>query len=113
MTPAELIRYLNSGWILVKIDRHKASKTPARTKWIIGDNEFKYVFSTYDPKKTHWDEYYLVRKNSILIRIRVSNRGNVEATEYKAEELKVSDEELKLISNCLAKNINDDLTPLI
>jgi hypothetical protein len=101
MTPEELMHYLNSGWILVKIDKHVARKTQARTKWIIGDNEFKYVYSTYSNKKTHWYEYYLVRKDSTLIRIRVSNRGNVEVTEYKAEQLKVSDLELKVISNYL------------
>jgi hypothetical protein len=109
MTPAELMHYLNSGYILVKIDRHEARKTQARTKWIIGDSQFKFVYSTYDTKKTHWYEYYLVRKNSILIRIRVSNRGNVEATQYNAEQLKVDDEELKSIINLLS----DDLTPLI
>jgi hypothetical protein len=101
MTPEELRHYLNSGWILVKIDRHEARKTPARTRWIIGDNEAKYVHSTYNARKTHWEEYWLVKKDSILIRIRISNRGNIEAKEFKAEQLKASDKEIRDISNYL------------
>jgi hypothetical protein len=83
-------------YVLIKIDRHESRKTGAFTKWILPHGS-KPMGSNYTEFKTHWVEYWLVPKNSELERIRRSNRGNLSRTKYKAEELKVSDEEAEIL----------------
>ena len=83
---------LSKGYIIVKLDYHEAIKTPAYTKWQL-PNSAIFLYSTVNRNKTHWNEYYLVPIDAVLIRIRKSNRGNVSIDKYLASELKVSGKE--------------------
>jgi hypothetical protein len=80
---------------IVAIDRHEAIKTDAYTRWIL-PNDAIFLFRIGGLKKTHWQEYYLVHKNSVLKRIRRSNRGNIEIKEYIAKDMHICAEELKI-----------------
>ncbi|MEM4853529.1 MAG: hypothetical protein QXQ60_08170, partial [Thermofilum sp.] len=76
--------------IVVKLDRHEARKTNARTFWKVVTEKgemtveeaveaglLKPLLATYGQGKTHWEEYYEVTAPEVtLIRVRISNRGN-------------------------------------
>ena len=79
--------------VLVKLDRHKSYKTPARTWWTLPEGAV-FVWCNDAPEKTHWNEYYLIPPESTLIKHRITNRGNYHETGYIAEELKASWEEI-------------------
>ncbi|MEM0112966.1 MAG: hypothetical protein QW253_00005 [Metallosphaera sp.] len=96
---------MNEEKILVKIDRHEANKTSARTWWTIklkssDDKEVDInealtpLFSTHKGGKTHWHEYYLVPVSAILIRHRISNRGNYSRSTYTPQDVKASWDEI-------------------
>jgi hypothetical protein len=78
--------------IIVKLERHNALKTNAKTYWILPRNA-KLIYSTKHLHKTHWLEYYLVDKNEELIMIRISNRNNKHVYKFKASDLRITDNE--------------------
>jgi len=84
---------LNIGAIAVKIDRHRARKTTAFTKWIVPINAI-FLYTTANPLKTHWYEYYITHESSDWYKIRMSNRGNWSMTHYYGSQLRISDKEL-------------------
>jgi len=90
--------------IIVKLDFHKAVKTKAETYWRIIDPDgfeisfghseemgyIKYLWTDKVAGKTHWNEYFAVFNPFIkLIRIRISNRGNISTETYRPEQLEV------------------------
>jgi hypothetical protein len=87
---------MSEEYIIIKIDRHAAIKTGAYTRWYLHEKA-SMVKSTQDGSKTHWWEYWLVPRDSHPIRMRRSNRGNTDLSQFKAEELKVSDEEIEAL----------------
>ena len=103
---------------IYKLDYHKAIYTGASTEWFIKtDKETRSVmwfnihtdiinilFSTFDPKKTHWTEYVKVNepeKIKYFIRVRVSNRENITFVYYTLEMMdkyyRVTPEEIEMI----------------
>jgi hypothetical protein len=93
--------------IIVKLDRHVADRTDAFTKWKIkiGDELLnfidarekgivKLIHTTATLNKTHWYEYWEVPLNCKLIRVRRSNRGNINVSEFTPEQLRISREEI-------------------
>ena len=80
---------MNMGKIIVKLDRHEARKTNAYTRWKL-PSDAELLDSTFDCKKTHWEEYWLVDEDSEILMIRNSNRGNIRIQKFKAKELEVS-----------------------
>ena len=93
---------LEEGYIIVKIDRHEAKRTGAFTRWII-PNDTELIYINFGYGKTHWDEYYLTKPNSVWIRIRRSNRGNLSTLKLTGEQLRISDDELNNIITILEK----------
>ena len=85
---------LGKGYIIVKLDYHEAIKTPAYTKWQL-PNSAIFLYSTINRNKTHWNEYYLVPTDAVLVRIRKSNRGNIDISKIPAINLKIGDTELE------------------
>jgi hypothetical protein len=96
--------------LIVKLDRHEARKTSAATRWFVRARGevyelqeaeekglVKFVGSTHDGNKTHWDEYYEVLGDVTFLRVRVSNRGNVTKTDLLPRALKASREEVEAI----------------
>jgi hypothetical protein len=97
--------------IVVKLDRHEAIHTDAATRWYVKAGILTYsmdearekglvkrIYSTRCAHKTHWDEYLEVLvPNITLVRVRVSNRGNVSTSEYPPEALKAPEEEAESI----------------
>jgi hypothetical protein len=97
--------------IIVKLDRHEARKTDAATRWYVKAGILTYsmdearekglvklVYTTRSAFKTHWSEYLEVLvPNITLVRVRISNRGNVSISEYPPETLKAPDEEVESI----------------
>ena len=86
-------QWLSEGYIVVKLDRHESRKTTASTKWRCPKGS-KLIYSTRDMNKTHWYEYWVVKPNDILLRIRITNRGNWDIRQFVAKTLQVSEEEL-------------------
>jgi hypothetical protein len=76
--------------IIIQIERHEANRTSAFTRWILPENA-KFLYSDKTQKRTHWYEYYLVPKNSQIIKIRRSNRGNIYKIVYDAKDLEASE----------------------
>jgi hypothetical protein len=95
--------WLSEGYIVVKLDRHESRRTSASTKWKLPKGA-KKIYSTIDMNKTHWFDYYVVKPNDILLRIRITNRGNWDIRQFTAETLKVSDEELNNLLLIIDKN---------
>jgi hypothetical protein len=85
---------LSKGYIIVKLDYHEAVKTSAFTKWQL-PNSAIFLYTTYNRNKTHWYEYWIVESTDILVRIRKSNRGNIDISKIPAINLKISDKELE------------------
>ena len=83
---------LSNGKILVKIEKHQARRTIARTLWGVPSDAI-LIHSTVNPLKTHWYEYYVCNANSVWTRVRISNRGNWSITKMKADQLRISDKE--------------------
>ncbi|MEM3943748.1 MAG: hypothetical protein QXJ59_06660 [Thermofilaceae archaeon] len=100
---------------VVKLDRHEAIRTCARTYWkVVAGREMtvevmtveeavkkgllKPLLATYGQGKTHWEEYYEVTDPEVtFVRVRISNRGNVEVRKLTPAELAVNVEELEKI----------------
>jgi len=93
---------LSKGAIIVKVDRHRARKTTAFTKWIVPMNAI-FLYSTHYPTKTHWYEYYLTHINSDWYKIRMSNRGNWSMVHYNGNQLRISDKEQEELLKLLEK----------
>jgi hypothetical protein len=94
-TEAEFVKgKIEEGYIVIKIDRHAAKNTEARTIWLKPDDMY-FVYDNSNPRKTHWYEYYLTRPETKWLRVRRTNRGNWHTTEYFARDLKISDQELQ------------------
>jgi hypothetical protein len=88
--------------VIIKIDRHEADRTDAYTRWkiklpsgevlkMIDAREkgiVKLIRTSATLNKTHWFEWWEVPENAELIRIRMSNRGNLTKTIYKPQDLK-------------------------
>jgi len=85
--------WLAEGYIVVKLDRHESRKTSASTKWKL-PKDAKKIYSTVDMNKTHWFEYWVVKPNATLLRVRITNRGNWDIKYFVADMLKISQEEL-------------------
>jgi hypothetical protein len=100
--------------IIIKLDFHKARKTPAETYWKVQDplgfeitledaeEIFGYIKRIYSNKtrgKTHWEEYYIVFNPDIKFKkIRISNRGNWSVSDWlPAEKLQISEEEKDML----------------
>jgi hypothetical protein len=112
-----MLNYLIYGGkkMIIKLDFHEAIKTSARTYWMVkyGDELITIEDATYRGLlmerlstktfgKTHWYSFYELNPNidtnSIrFLRIRISNRGNINTQEYLVNELKISEEEEKII----------------
>jgi len=86
-------KYLEEGYIIIKVEKHLARKTNAFTKWKIPAGLL--VYSTFDRNKTHWQEYWLTLPTVIITKIRRSNRGNIDISQIPATNLKISDTELR------------------
>jgi hypothetical protein len=95
--------WLSEGYIIVKLDRHEARHTSASTKWKTPKGS-KLVYSTRNMNKTHWWEYWLVKSNDILLRIRISNKGNIDIKQFPAQSLRITDEELNNLLILLEKD---------
>ncbi|MEM2260733.1 MAG: hypothetical protein QXY65_06670 [Candidatus Methanomethylicaceae archaeon] len=77
----------------VLLDFHKSRKTNAKTTWFyitewkepieINDKMPTYKYSNKEYNKTHWEELHEISPNTKLIRVRVSNRGNITAQLYE------------------------------
>lgn len=93
--------------ILIKLDRHTANRTSAKTWWTIlqpgrelsleeaeKEEKIQFVFSTHSAFKTHWHEYYYAKPGLILKRNRISNSGNYSYTYFSSEDLKVDESEI-------------------
>ena len=89
--------------VLVKLDFHESLHTEAKTWWDIVtshgelktlDEVGKKIWSNKDPKKTHWDEYWLIPSGSVLVRNRISNRGNYWSGAYTPLEMKAEWDEI-------------------
>jgi len=93
---------LNGGAIIVKIDRHRARKTIAFTKWVVPMTAV-FLYTTANPLKTHWYEYYLTLANSDWYKIRLSNRGNWSMTHYHSSQLRITDKEQEELLKLLEK----------
>jgi hypothetical protein len=78
-------------FIVIQIERHEANRTSAFTRWILPQGS-KFLYSDKTQKRTHWYEYYLVPKNSQIIKIRRSNRGNISKIVYDAKSLGASND---------------------
>jgi len=85
---------LGKGYIIVKLDYHQAIKTSAYTKWKLPDSAI-FIYSTSSRNKTHWEEYWLIPSNTELVRIRRSNRGNIDISKIPAINLKIGGTELE------------------
>lgn len=84
---------LEEGYVVVKIDIHEARNTGAFTRWI-KPQDAQFIYSTFAEGKTHWYEYYLTRPDSIWVRIRRSNRGNLSTMKLTGKNLKIPKDEL-------------------
>lgn len=85
--------------ILVRIDRHEARHTDARTWWTTSDGKpletiGRRVWSSAAYPKTHWEEFWEVPNDTLLIRHRISNRGNYNREIYSASQLQASPDEI-------------------
>lgn len=89
-------------YILVRLDFHVARKTDAYTTWRVrvGGGSISVEEAVERglmiPKgsnknyfKTHWDELYLVDPSVRLVRVRMSNRGNLHVNDFDPRELEV------------------------
>ena len=102
--------------IVIKLDFHYAVNTNAKTFWtvlygITNTREFdveeaeekgiiELLYTTKTANKTHWVNYYVILSHPEVVkfkRIRISNRGNISATIFRPEELKVEGEVLENI----------------
>jgi hypothetical protein len=82
---------MEEEFIIIQIERHEARSTSAFTRWILPENAV-FLYSNKGKQKTHWYEYYKVPANSQIIRIRRSNRGNIDKTVFPAKSLEVSED---------------------
>jgi len=96
---------------IIKLEFHKARNTPAETKWyVVKDDKvmslleaqsqdlIKHIFTTSSFYKTHVYCYYIVKDENIkLMKIRISNRGNVHKTIYDIKALEISEDEKETI----------------
>ena len=89
--------------IIVKLERHNAIKTNAKTFWKL-PKDTKLIYSTKHLVKTHWIEYYLVNENDTLVMIRISNRNNHSTYKFKASDLKISNAEYKKLLMLMKNN---------
>jgi len=94
---------LSEGYVIIKIDRHEARKTSAYTKWQATDTVYN-IYDTYANNKTHWEEFWLVKPDVTLFRIRKSNRGNINVDRYIAKDLKLSQEEVDRLIAIIENN---------
>jgi len=66
--------------VLVKLDYHFARRTSAKTWWTYLNGEALpdelLVFSTAEHGKTHEYRYYVLPYGEVILRHRISNRGN-------------------------------------
>jgi len=102
---AQIKQKLKEGFIVIKVDRHEARKTSAYTRWS-SNNAVYNIYDTYANNKTHWEEFWLVKPDDILFRIRKSNKGNVSVDKYTAVDLKISDAELEQLLIALEEERN-------
>jgi hypothetical protein len=91
--------------LIVKLERHEAAHTSARTWWSIEKDGkrmkivdarqlglIRRLHSTDVCEKTHWNEYYEVLDPTIVfIKHRISNRGNYSEERYTPEELRTEE----------------------
>jgi hypothetical protein len=90
----------------IRLERHEANKTGARTWWTIiyeGKeisiakarelNLIQRIGTTVDGKKTHWiEEYEVINPLIKLVKHRITNRGNYHRTVYYPSDLAKRDE---------------------
>ncbi|MEM0267552.1 MAG: hypothetical protein QW498_06695 [Thermofilum sp.] len=100
---------------VVKLDRHEARKTDARTFWKVATERgemtveeavraglLKPLFSTFSGGKTHWEEYYEVASPEVtLVRVRITNRGNLDTRKFTPTALAVSEKEIEKVKAAL------------
>jgi hypothetical protein len=91
----------------VRLERHEARHTGARTWWtvIYNDRELRiadacainliqFVDNTCKPDKTHWyEEYEVINPLIKFVKHRITNRGNYHRTVYEARDLMVEEED--------------------
>jgi hypothetical protein len=89
------------GSVTVKLDYHVARKTDAQTYWkakLDGKSKAlsevgKRLLTTESSQKTHWEEYWSVPADVKLVRIRISNRGNLHVEEVPVSAVAISPQE--------------------
>lgn len=70
--------------VMLILDYHVSKKTSAKTIQEIVEGEVELLYSTYSPRKTHWSEYYEVKKPPVVVETtRITNSGNRES--YRLE----------------------------
>jgi len=88
------------NYIVIKVDRHESRKTGSFTRWSFS-GPAKMIYSTYEPGKTHWVEYWEVESGSIARRFRRSNRGNLYSQEFPVEKLRINEAEEMMLKELL------------
>lgn len=79
--------------VKVWLEYHKSRKTLAETVWLVDcgttrpvlrpvDKLFVILETTLAPNKTHWKELYDIPEGTRLVRVRRSNRGNIDCTVF-------------------------------
>jgi len=80
--------------VYVTLDFHEARRTDAYTIWLVVKGKElihlskvgKLVETTVSSGKTHWEEVWDLPIDTILVRIRRSNRGNMHYRIYRVVE---------------------------
>jgi hypothetical protein len=91
----------------VRLERHEANKTSARTWWTVLYNDkeipiakarelnlIQRIRTTATCEKTHWyEEYEVINPLIKFVKHRITNRGNYHRTVYEARDLMVEEED--------------------
>jgi hypothetical protein len=104
--------------VIVKLELHKARNTPAMTFYLVNVGDLlieldkaekqglvRFLYRT-GYNNTHWYEYYEILKDiDAIVRVRVSNRGNIYYYFiYTWKELAVSEDEQKIVKMMLRES---------
>ncbi len=98
----EEIKYkLRRGYVIVKLKRYESIHTEGFIRYILPE-DYTVILSTYDSKKTHWEEYILMHRFQRIISVKKSNRGNYYMSNIYARDLAIKKDELEQLLNILS-----------